>query len=170
MPLQPTADFESLLRAFDERGIRFIVIGGVSAALQGVPAVTYDLDLVLDPESENLDRAYSLLQELEACLREHLPAMRLALERNDLETTGAKLLMSRLGPVDILGELSTGWRVEDLDNRTRLVIFDEKFRIRVLDLASLIELKEKIGREKDLAVLPLYRRVLLERDQQEKND
>ncbi|MFT5286126.1 MAG: hypothetical protein ACI8TQ_002294 [Planctomycetota bacterium] len=54
MPLT-AADFESLLRAFTEREIRFVVIGGVSAALQGVPAVTYDLDLVLDHEPVNID-------------------------------------------------------------------------------------------------------------------
>ena len=34
----------------------------------------------------------------------------------------------------------------------------------MLDLASLIEVKEVIGREKDLAALPPYRRALLERD------
>ena len=37
--------------------------------------------------------------------------------------------------------------------------------LRVLDLESLIEVKEKIGREKDRAVLPLYRRALMERDE-----
>ena len=36
--------------------------------------------------------------------------------------------------------------------------------IRVVDLAALIEIKERVGREKDLAVLPLYRRTLAERD------
>lgn len=49
MSSRRSADFEGLLRALDARAIRSIVIGGVSAALQGVPAVTYDLDLVLDP-------------------------------------------------------------------------------------------------------------------------
>ena len=45
---QTSADFEAALTRFAEAGVRFVVIGGVSAALQGVPAVTFDLDLVLD--------------------------------------------------------------------------------------------------------------------------
>jgi hypothetical protein len=80
-----SADFEGLLRALDARGIRSIVIGGVSAALQGVPAVTYDLDLVRDPEPANLDAAFAL-QELEACYREHLPTRRLTPVRSDLDS------------------------------------------------------------------------------------
>ena len=53
-----SADFEGLLRAFAEKGVRFVVMGGVSAALQGVPAVTCDLDLELDGDPANLDSAH----------------------------------------------------------------------------------------------------------------
>jgi hypothetical protein len=159
-----SADFEGLLRAFHERGIRHVVIGGVSAALQGVPAVTYDLDLVLDPDPANLDTAFELLGELDACFREHLPAKRLAPARSDLSSPGAKLLMTRLGPLDILGELRNGWRHSDLVARTHELVLAEDLRVRALDLVSLIELKEAVGREKDRAVLPLYRRALRERE------
>jgi hypothetical protein len=158
-----SADFEGLLRAFLSHGVRFVVVGGVSAALQGVPAVTYDLDLVLDPDPANLDRAAELLRDLEACDREHLPR-RLLPERADLETPGAKLLMTRLGPVDILGRLATGWGFGELASRVRAVQLPGDRELLVLDLGPLIEVKERVGREKDRAVLPLYRRTLAERE------
>lgn len=139
-----------------------MIIGGVSAALQGVPAVTYDLDIVLDPESHNLDRAHELLAELEACYREHLPR-RIEPVRSDLESAGAKLLQTKLGPLDVLGELGTGWRHADLAGRTERIELGEGFGVDVLTLAALIEVKEAVGREKDHAVLPLYRRALRER-------
>jgi len=101
------ADFEGLLRAFSSRGIRFIIIGGVSAALQGVPTVTFDLDLVLEQEKDNLDQAFEELLQLEAVFREHLPKCMLP-ERKGLERAGAMLLMTRLGPLDLLGEVATG--------------------------------------------------------------
>lgn len=164
MSPRPSADFEGLLRAFDARGVRLVVIGGVSAALQGVPASTLDLDVMLDPEEENLDAAMVLLRELEAAFREHLPAKRLEPVRSDLDSPGAKLLMTRLGPLDILGVLATGWRYADLDRRTRTLSLADGLRVRVLDLGPLIEVKEAIGREKDRAVLPLYRRALRERE------
>jgi len=162
MPLR-SADFEGLLRVFSAAEVRFVVIGGVSAALQGVPAVTYDLDLVLDQDGSNLDRAYAVLVELEACFREHLPR-RLEPLRSDLESHGAMLLMTRLGPLDILGELATTWRYLDLLDRTRTVSIGHEFEVQILDLEGLIEVKEKAGRDKDRAVLPLYRRVLRERE------
>jgi hypothetical protein len=164
MSPRPSADFEGLLRAFDARAIRSIVIGGVSAALQGVPAVTYDLDLVLDPAPANLDAAFALQQVHDTCYREHLPAWRLTPVRSDLDSPGAKLMMTRLGPLDVLGEIATGWRYADLESRTRTLVAAGGLQLRVLDLAPLIELKQAIGREKDLAVLPLYRRALRERD------
>ena len=162
MPPKPSADFESLLRVLHGRGIRCVVVGGVSAALQGVPAVTYDLDVVLDPEPANLDSAFELLGDLDAHLREHLPARILPIERGDLDSAGTKLLMTSLGPLDILGELSTGWRFADLSERTVRLAVGDGLHVEVLDLPSLIEVKEKVGREKDLALLPLYRRVLRE--------
>jgi hypothetical protein len=166
MPLRRAADFEGLLRALTDGGIRFIVIGGVSAALQGVPGLTYDLDIVLDPDPTNLDSALRLLRELEACYREHLPKKRLVPERAHLESEGAMLLMTRLGPLDILGRLATGWRYAQLVPRSRELAFDPSFHVQVLDLEYLIELKEALGREKDRAALPQYRRTLRElRDQ-----
>lgn len=160
-----SADFEGLLRAFAEGGVRFVVIGGVSAALQGVPAVTYDLDLVLDQDAGNLDRAHTVLRELDAVYRSHLP-MRLEPTRGDLESAGAMLLMTGLGPLDLLGEVATGWRYVELVPRAQIVRVDEGLEVQILGLEALIEIKERVGREKDRAVLPLYRRVLEERGEE----
>lgn len=164
MPPVSSADFEGLFRRLAASKIEFVVIGGVSAALQGVPLATYDLDIVLAPEAENLDRMFTLLTEIDACYREHLPTKRLVPERRDLESSGALLLMTSLGPLDILGKLSTGWAFDDLQPRTRTVALSDGLQLRILDLASLIMVKEVVGREKDRAVLPLYRRALKERE------
>ncbi|MFT5287986.1 MAG: hypothetical protein ACI8QS_000234 [Planctomycetota bacterium] len=158
------ADFEGLLRSFLKAEVRFVVIGGVGAALQGVTAQTYDLDLVLDPEAQNLERALGVLDELDACLRQHLPGKTLRATRLDLEAHGAILMMTSLGPLDLLGRVATGWGHSELLERSIRIELDERTGIQVLDLAALIEIKERVGREKDLAVLPLYRRTLAERD------
>lgn len=159
----PTVDFGGLLRAFAEPGVDFVVIGGVSAALQGVPTMTYDLDLVLGPGEENLDRAFLVLQELEASFREQLPKLLLP-KRSDLGGRGAMLLITRLGPLDILGELATGWGYSDLMSRVESFRSAEGYEIKILKLEALIEVKELVGREKDLAALPMYRQALRKRD------
>lgn len=155
-------DFIGILRAFAEADVDFVVIGGVGATLHGVPVTTFDLDLVLSHESEVLDRAHRVLVSLDACYRERLPARRLRPDRTDLESSGALLLLTRHGPLDILGSVSTGWAFPELIQRTIAVQLRGGSTIRVVDLPTLIEIKESVGREKDTAALPLYRRVLKE--------
>ena len=125
--------------------------------------MTYGLDIVLDHEPANLDRAFAVLQELNSSFREHLPRRRLEPRRRDLESFGAMLLMCDLGPLDILGEVATGWRYPELAQRAREVRIGPDLQVRILDLAALIEIKERLGRDKDRAVLPIYRSTLRER-------
>jgi hypothetical protein len=43
--------FEPIFAALAERGVRFVVVGGVAVVLHGHSRSTVDLDLVIDPES-----------------------------------------------------------------------------------------------------------------------
>jgi hypothetical protein len=61
-------DLRSLLQLLHERDIHFIVIGGVAVAAHGFVRGTEDLDLVPDPDPENLKRLSSALAELESTL------------------------------------------------------------------------------------------------------
>jgi hypothetical protein len=61
-------DLRSLLDALHERDIRFVVIGGVAVGAHGYVRATADLDLVPDPDPENLDRLVTTLDTLEATL------------------------------------------------------------------------------------------------------
>lgn len=63
----PVADFEGLLRAFADRNVSSVIIGGVSAALQGVPTVTYDKELIgMEKDLTALPEYRLFLQEIEA--------------------------------------------------------------------------------------------------------
>ncbi|MFH0775945.1 MAG: hypothetical protein V2A53_10770 [bacterium] len=56
-------DYLGVFRAFNERGIRYIVVGGLAVNLHGIPRMTYDIDLILYLEDENLRRFLGLLSE-----------------------------------------------------------------------------------------------------------
>ena len=85
--------------------------------------------------------------------------------------------MTRAGPLDLRGlpagggatgdqgAVTGGRTYEDLLSRSVEMEIAPGLRIRVLDLAMLILLKEELGQEKDLAVLPVLRRILQERGQ-----
>jgi len=56
----PVVDFRGMLRALADSGEEFIVVGTVSAVLQGAPIGTFDLDVVVrDSSIENLRHSLS---------------------------------------------------------------------------------------------------------------
>ena len=46
---EPTLDFPRILRGLDERMVRYVVIGGQAVILHGIPLLTFDFDLWIDP-------------------------------------------------------------------------------------------------------------------------
>jgi len=60
----PSPDFLGILRTMVEYGVDFIIVGGVSAVLHGVPITTFDLDLVHSRSSDNIDHLLSALHDL----------------------------------------------------------------------------------------------------------
>ena len=46
--------YVELIESLIDRGVRFIVVGGVAVVLHGVPRATFDLDLLLDLETTNV--------------------------------------------------------------------------------------------------------------------
>ncbi|RLD12370.1 MAG: hypothetical protein DRI22_05375, partial [Caldiserica bacterium] len=55
--------FESILEELSKRNILFIVVGGVAVNLHGIPRMTYDIDILLKMEDENLRKFCSLMKE-----------------------------------------------------------------------------------------------------------
>lgn len=149
-------DFREILRVLDAHGVESIVVGGVSAVLQGAPMTTFDLDLVHSRSPDNVGRLLKALDALDAHARGR-GAERLRPERSHLESAGHQLLMTSHGPLDLLGEVGNGREYRDLlDHSKEMRVGDTV--VRVVDLDTLIELKEAAGRDKDVAVLDILRR------------
>ena len=154
-------DFGIILRELATHKVDFIVVGGVGAALQGAPLATFDLDVVHSRHPENVDRLLAALQALEAYYREQ-PTKRLTPSASALAGPGHHLLMTRVGPLDLLGVVTGGRAYDDLLQHSLDMQLDAKVSIKVLSLAMLITLKEELGRDKDLAALAVLRRSLEE--------
>jgi len=152
-------DFEAVLKIFSEEAVDFLVIGGVCAVLHGAPVSTFDLDLIYSPRPDNLERLERTLTRLEACYREK---RNVRPDAKRLANLGHHLLMTRLGPVDLLGRTGTGEGFEELISHTGSVDLGTGRAVRILDLPDLIRLKKALGRERDRAVLPILERTLRE--------
>ena len=156
---EPECDFESILRGLTDAHCDFIVIGGVCAVLHGAPISTFDLDLIHSREAGNLSRLESALREMDASYRQKSG---IAPDASRLDTAGHHLLMTRFGPLDLLGSTVGDRGYQELLPHTQELEMGEGLRFRVLDLATLIQIKEELGRERDRAVLPILRRTLQE--------
>lgn len=56
-------DYSGIFEKLNKKNIRYIVVGGMAVNLHGIPRMTYDIDLILDLEDENLKAFLELLKE-----------------------------------------------------------------------------------------------------------
>jgi hypothetical protein len=136
----------------------------VSAALQGAPVTTFDVDVVHSTEAGNIIRLLAALEALGAPYRMQ-PERRLKPDASHLSSVGHQLLMTRFGPLDLLGMIGHSRRYEDLLPDTVEMETGQGARVSVLNLERLIAVKEETADEKDLAMLPVLRRTLAEKRQ-----
>ena len=165
--METRPDFLAMLRVLTEHDVRFIVVGGVAAALQGVPLVTLDLDIVHERSAGNVGRLLEALAELGARSRLHAHAV-VTPDASHLGGPGHVLLVTRSGALDVLGAIGAGLGHDQLVTRSSPVDAGEGIIVQVLDLAALIEMKQHAGRPKDLAALPTLRATLEERQRRER--
>ena len=156
--------FREILELLNKHEVEFIVVGGVAAVIQGAPVTTFDLDTVVQIGEDNAHRLSLALDELDARYREHQSAIRPTKE--DILAGGHLLLLTRAGPLDVLGFIGDKNRYEDLvQHSTEVSMTIGTFR--VLDLDELIRQKKISDRPKDRAMLELLEEALRRREQSE---
>lgn len=160
----PTPDFLEILNILSKHKVDFIIVGGVCAVLHGAPVTTFDLDLVHSRSPENLARLISALKELDAYYRGR-GDQRLTPELSHLSSSGHQLLMTKVGPLDLLGTIGVGHSYNDLLQHTiELEVSD--LRLWILDLETLIKVKKETISEKDKVIIPILQRTLEEKQKQ----
>ena len=110
-------DFARILECLARHKVDFVLVGGVAAVLHGADINTFDLDIVQSREPGNLSRLLIALQELDAIYRMQ-PARRLQPNASHLSSPGHHLLMTRYGPLDVLGTIGNGHAWGELAERS----------------------------------------------------
>ena len=163
----PESDFFDILAALRRSEVDFILVGGLAAAVVGVVSSTLDVDIVHSRDAANVARLLPVLESLDAVFRIQ-PERRIKPNSSYVSGPGHLNLITRFGPLDVLGSIGRGLTYADLLPHSVEKDIGDGILVRVLDLETLISLKEDLGTEKDRAMLPLLRQALEEQRRRER--
>lgn len=145
-------DFASLLRVLVDGGVEFIIVGGAAATAHGAARLTQDLDIVYARSPENLDRLAVSLKPRYAYLRGMPPGLPFVLDHKILANGLNFTLVTTLGDLDLLGEITGGGGYDEILPYTiPLTLFGRT--CLCINLERLIFVKRATGRPKDFEAI-----------------
>jgi len=143
------SDFFEILQVLSEGGVDFALVGGIAANFHGSSLATYDCDVVVDLEADNLTRLAEALAQFSPTFRHKIPIQ--SFDREMALKGGWKniYLDTSAGVLDCLGDIK-GLGDFSVCKARSLEVDLGGFSIRVLTRDALIEAKKAMGRPKDL--------------------
>ena len=156
-PLDP----ERLIRALEQHGVRYVLIGALGARMQGFPRVTADADITPSRDPANLERLATALRALEARVyTENVP------EGLPFDCSAPMLARGNIwNLVTAAGRLDVTFQPSGTDGYDDLARGAVPFRVFGADLAvarleDIIRSKEAAGRPKDRQDVLIMREML----------
>lgn len=140
----------AIVRRLVERGVDFVVIGGVATVLHGSARHTYDLDICFATDEPNLVALGEVLVELHATLRGVDVDVAFTPDAATLRHVQVLTLSTDHGPLDVLARPSGMASYEQLRANAEPMDIGGA-RLLVASPLDLIAMKRTAGRPKDLA-------------------
>lgn len=136
-------DFRDLLATFTDTGVRFLVVGAHALAAHGVPRVTGDLDLWIEPTETNAGRVWTALARFGAPLDSH------SIRVSDFVQVD-RVVQLGLPPyrIDLMTSISGVQFADAWAGRMSGTLFEVP--VAFLGRAELLRNKQATGRPKDL--------------------
>ena len=151
-------DPDALLEVLHRHEVRYVLIGGLAAALRGSATPTFDVDIMPAAGSANLARLSAAMRELDARVRvdgipEGLPFSHDAASLSQMTMLN---LVTRFGDLDIAFDPAGGADYSQWEaDATMVTVLGVPVRVASLD--DVIQSKEAAGRDKDRLQLPTLR-------------
>ncbi len=143
--------FRDILQEFSQEGIEFIIIGGLAARIHGSCYTTDDLDLCYARTPGNLERIAKWLQRHNAALRGASPGLPFIPDVPTLQCGLNFAFSTDVGDIDFLGEVQpVGFYADIIKHSLYVDVYG--IQCRVVDIDTLILIKKKIARSKDIPV------------------
>ncbi len=151
-------DLSAIIEGLIKADVKFILVGGLAAVVQGAPVTTMDVDIVHSRSSENISKLFTFLKSIDAIYRRPDNKI-IEPKEEDFSEMGHMLFSTHLGPLDVLTFIEEEKTYEDLLKHTVEIEF-RGHAIRVLDIKMIIELKRYSKDPKDKQRLPVLEETL----------
>jgi hypothetical protein len=158
-----TPDLIGLVRVLSRGRVQYIIVGGVAAGVHGALRPTLDLDIVYARDPANVARLVAALAPYDPYLRGAPSGLPFVLDEQTIVRGLNFTLVTTLGDLDLLGEVTGGGGFEQLQSSAEAIAI-EGFECWVVTLPKLIALKRAAGRGKDREALAELEALLEERD------
>ncbi|HUA47491.1 MAG TPA: nucleotidyltransferase [Solirubrobacteraceae bacterium] len=146
---RPPLSADEILRRLVERGVDFVVIGGIAAVLHGSGRNTFDLDICFATDNANLAALGDVLSALDARLKGVEEDVPFVPDTRTLRQVELLTLVTTLGELDVLSRPLGAPTYEEL--RRNADRYDlGGFNVSVASVDDLIAMKQTTGRAKDL--------------------
>ncbi|MBK6450611.1 MAG: nucleotidyltransferase [Saprospiraceae bacterium] len=138
------SDFNDFLSSFERAGVEYVLVGGYSVIIHGYQRTTGDMDLFVNPTSENYSKIIHAFDEFGMSLFSMTLERFLNIKEFDVFEFGRPPVS-----IDIMTKMKGVEFEEVFNNKVRYQV-EEDLIINVIHLNQLITAKKSSARHKDL--------------------
>ena len=139
-----------IYKALNRNEVKYLVIGGIAVGLHGIPRVTVDIDILIEPTLDNCQRALKAFEEA-------------GLKRAGKMSPDV-VLQATMGTVlgDVNVDIFAGARISDFKDmwERRAIKQVRGIEINVLSIEDLIETKKHTDRARDKEDIEVLEKIL----------
>jgi predicted nucleotidyltransferase len=160
-------DFKSIFKELNKQKIDYLVVGGLAVNFHGVPRMTYDIDIMILLEAENVSKLVAKLTKWGYRPKVSINPKELAdeakrnswIQEKRMKAVNFYSEILPIGEIDIIFDSPIPY--SELKRRAVMIELQEE-KIPTISIHDLIELKQKSGRKQDIADVE-YLKMILER-------
>lgn len=161
-------DYLGIFREFNEKKIGYLVVGGTAVNLHGIPRMTYDIDLILDMDNENIRKFLEIVKGWGFYPKVPVDIMDFAERKKREEWIKNKNMKAfnltnpewAISEIDIIIDSPVDY--QEALNRAKYITI-EKVNVPVIGMSDLIKMKKDTGRLQDKADIENLKRILKEK-------
>lgn len=167
--------YYDILTAFYKESVKYLLVGGMSINLYGIPRVTMDLDIIISKEKDNVKKIINILKKNDYIIKQPVDPLimsddeqltKLNREKNLIALSFYKKSnMNRIVDIIVIHEIDF-----DKAYKNKVIKKAEGTEIYLAPIDDIIKMKRKAGRAQDLSDIKMLKKLQTFTNEKQKNE